>query len=260
MINIETVAIPNRTWRMGKYQVTQAQWKAVMGNNPSGFQSDDRPVDSVSWDDAKDFCKKLSEKTGKEYRLPTEEEWEYACQAGSTGDYCFGDDAQLLGEYAWYGENSGGETHPVGQKQPNAWGLYDMHGNVWEWCEDGPGAEKWLRGGSWGSVGGYCRSARRVNDLPVFRDFINGFRVVVGARTPVAEGAEVLTRLLARVEEWERADCTSSTHECAEQVRAILLGEGPQGWESREGRLVRRLARREGGEIAEARALGLLDE
>jgi eukaryotic-like serine/threonine-protein kinase len=119
---------------IGKYEVTQAQWYAVIGNNPSNNKGDDLPVENVSWEDAKEFCHKLSQMTRRTYRLPTEAEWEYACRAGTTGAYA-GD----LNAMAWQGihyGNSGGKTHPVGQKQPNKFGLHDMYGNVSEWCED----------------------------------------------------------------------------------------------------------------------------
>ena len=182
---------------IGKYQITQAQWEAVMGKNPSHFKGDPAlPVESVSWNDAKKFCEKLAQMTGKAYRLPSEAEWEYACRAGTTGDHA-GD----LGAMAWYSNNSGGKTHPVGQKQPNAFGLYDMHGNVWEWCEDvwhdnykdapidgsawlggGNSSLRVVRGGSWSTDEGCCRSACRWFEPGVHDDHL-GVRVVVSART-----------------------------------------------------------------------------
>ncbi len=178
---------------MGKYEVTQAQWRAVMGSNPSQFKGDDLPVENVSWNDAKEFCRKLSQMTGREYRLPTEAEWEYACRAGTTGAYA-GD----LDAMAWYDKNSGGKTHPVGQKQPNAFGLYDMHGNVWEWCEDdwhnsyngapndgrawvdisARGSYRVARGGSWGSNAVRSRSAYRPGNTPGARVNYLGFRLL----------------------------------------------------------------------------------
>ena len=122
---------------LGKYEVTQKQWHEVMGNNPLYFKGDDLPVERVSWDDVQDFIKKLNEKEGtNKYRLPTEAEWEYAARAGTTTRYSFGDDDSKLGEYAWYSENSGHKTHPFGKKVANPWGLYDVHGNVWEWVQD----------------------------------------------------------------------------------------------------------------------------
>jgi formylglycine-generating enzyme required for sulfatase activity len=180
---------------IGKYEVTQAQWKAVMGsgNNPSRFKGDDLPVENVSWNDAKDFCQKLSALTGKTYRLPSEAEWEYACRAKTTGAY-----AGNLDAMAWYSNNSGSETHPVGQKQANAFGLFDMHGNVWEWCEDhwqnsyngaptdgsawvdisATGSDRVDRGGGWGIVAVYCRSAYRISGAPGIRYGYLGFRLV----------------------------------------------------------------------------------
>ncbi len=188
------------SFAIGKYSVTQAQYEAVMGTNPSNFKNNPQnPVEMVSWEDAQAFCQKLSQITGKTYRLPTEAEWEYACRGGTTTRYYFGDDANQLGDYAWYGGNSQNTTHPVGQKKPNAWGLYDMSGNVWEWCEDNwhdnyenapSDGSAWLtndnnshiiiiRGGSWGDNPRACRSAYR-NGLDN-RSHINGFRVVCGA-------------------------------------------------------------------------------
>lgn len=165
---------------LGKYQVTQGQWEAVMGNNPSRFQGDlNRPVEQVSWEDAQEFLRRLGAKEGKAYRLPTEAEWEYAARAGSTGAYCFGDDVKQLQDYAWYEANAQDTTHPVGQLKPNAWGLYDVHGNVWEWVQDwfdvsyyqrspredpqGPeqGKARSLRGGSWLTLPLVARASSR---------------------------------------------------------------------------------------------------
>ena len=155
--------------------VTQAQWRAVMtdNRNPSNYKSDDLPVEQVSWDDAARFCSRLSEKEGQHYRLPTEAEWEYACRAGTTTAYYTGDTEQDLDKAGWYEGNSRSRMRPVGQKQPNLLGLYDMHGNVWEWCYDvyatfskadvvdpkGPQSNAGhsmclLRGGSWGDERG----------------------------------------------------------------------------------------------------------
>ena len=186
------------SFAIGKYPVTQAQYQAVMGTNPSFFKNNPQnPVENVNWNDAQAFCQKLSQITGKTYRLPTEAEWEYACRAGTTTRYYFGDDANQLEDYAWYDGNSGGKTHPVGQKKPNAWGLYDMSGNVWEWCEDNShnnyiGAPKdgsaWLtndndyhilRGGSWYDDPNSCRSAYRFDHYRRVSNFnLVGFRVV----------------------------------------------------------------------------------
>ncbi len=167
---------------LGKYQVTQQQWEAVMGNNPSNFKGGSLPVETVSWDDAQIFIQKLNQLSGKKnYRLPTEGEWEYACRAGSTSDYYFGDNESQLGEYAWYDGNSGATTHPVGQKKPNEWGLYDMAGNVWEWTDswyDSSHSLRVVRGGGWYCCAELCRSVYRLNFTPDDRyDFI-GFRLV----------------------------------------------------------------------------------
>ena len=180
-----------------KYLVTQKQWYEVMGNNPSYFKGDDLPVENVSWDDVQEFIKKLNEKEGTDkYRLPSEAEWEYACRAGTTTRYSFGDDDSELGECAWYSKNSCGETHPVYQKKPNPWGLYDMHGNVFEWVqdrwhrdydgaptngsvwEDGVSVGRVNRGGGWRSFARSCQSVYRQRSAPGNRYPLLGFRLV----------------------------------------------------------------------------------
>jgi formylglycine-generating enzyme required for sulfatase activity len=188
---------------LGKYLVTQEQWQTVMGNNPSSYKSPKNPVEHVSWDDCQQFLDKLNAKSGpggSKFQLPSEVQWEYACRAGSTTRYCFGDDESGLDKYAWYGENAGKRTHPVGEKKPNAWGLYDMHGNVLEWCADwydreyyaaspaddptGPtsGSRRVIRGGSWSFLARFCRSAYRVGSPPETRSNNVGLRV---SRVPV---------------------------------------------------------------------------
>ena len=152
--------------------ITQAQWHEVMGTDPAYFKGDDRPVEGVSWYDAMEFCSK----TGT--RLPTQEEWEYAYRAGTNTTWYNGDDKSKVGDIAWFDGNSGNTTHPVAQKQPNAWGLHDMAGNVWEWCADQLGSNRVIRGGSWLSDASSTRAAtRRIND-PVYRFSLIGFRVV----------------------------------------------------------------------------------
>ena len=191
---------------LGIYLITQAQYEAVTGENPSDFSgepdSPQRPVENVSWEEAKLFCQKLSQKTGKRFGLPSEAQWEYACRAGSTSEYCFGDAEGELELYAnyektpIYGDES---TSPVGLFKPNAWGLHDMHGNVWEWCEDkwhsnyegaptdgspwlgGGDSNRVYRGGSWHSYASFCRSASRSNSSPGFRYNNLGFRLLMTA-------------------------------------------------------------------------------
>ena len=244
---------------LGVFEVTQAQYKKVMGKNPSYFQgnnvatripakkhpetgrtieeekiipvnTDNHPVEFVSWEEAVEFCKRLSDlpeekKAGRVYRLPTEAEWEYACRAGTKTAYSFGADRNVLKDFDWFGDNSGGKiinsdriweksredvdiyiekllenggkTHPVGTKKANPWGLYDMHGNVCEWCSDwygnypkqaitdpiGPklGSYRVGRGGSWGDGAAFCRSAFRCWGAPSDRDGLLGFRVALSS-------------------------------------------------------------------------------
>jgi formylglycine-generating enzyme required for sulfatase activity len=181
---------------LGKYAVTQGQWDAVMGTNRGHFTGDpNRPVVEVSWEKTQEFIQRLIAKVGSGiYRLPTEAEWEYACRAGSTTVYSFGDDPHQLDEYGWYSNNSGNQTHPVGQRKPNAWGLYDMHGNVWEWVQDWHGmyspepvtdprgsssdSYRALRGGSWFNDAGVCRSATRYRDRLWSHNDNYGFRLL----------------------------------------------------------------------------------
>ena len=216
-LNLQMVWIPSGTFQMGsnelnwakpihkvsidafwiaKYQTTQAQYEAIMGENPSAFKGPNNPVECVSWNEAVEFCRRLSEKNKLRFALPTEAQWEYACRSRSAARYCFGDSERELDDYGWYDKNSEGRTHPAGGKKPNNWGLYDMHGNVWEWCVD-----TWhsnynealidrnaiesskspchvFRGGGWGNLPELCRSASRGWYGPGVRDIILGFRVV----------------------------------------------------------------------------------
>ena len=202
-VNIE------KAYYLGKYEVTWKQWREVMGTNPLNFKGDNLPVERVSWNDTQEFIKKLNEKEGSDkYRLPSEAEWEYAARAGTSTRYSFGESASRLGEYAWYRDNSDeGITHPVGQKKPNSWGLYDMHGNVREWVQDlyhenyngaptdgsawdygavsswwfgrGSRSGRWVsRGGSWNDLAMNCRSADRSDYDPSGRYGVRGFRLL----------------------------------------------------------------------------------
>ena len=187
-VNIE------KTFYIGKYEVTQKQWHEVMGNDPSYFKGDDLPVEQVSWNEVREFIRVLNGKENSDkYRLPSEAEWEYVARAGTSTDYYFGDSVSELGDYAWYQLNSEVRTHPIGQKMPNSWGLYDIYGNVWEliqddWHSNYVGAptdgSAWasggsLRGGSWNSDYTNCRSATRggyIYGLDTNR--FQGFRLV----------------------------------------------------------------------------------
>ena len=203
-----------------KNLVTQAEYERVMGENPSRWKTGNNPVEQVRWSDAVRYCNKRSELEGLEscydleswqcnfaangYRLPTEAEWEYACRAGTKTAYYFGNSPSELSEHAWFEDNSGGRPHPVGGKLPNAWGLYDMHGNVWQWCNDfyqvdyyeqspekdprGPksGETKVVRGGAWKFSADSCRCGYRYNENPGYADVcfgydIYGFRCVRNA-------------------------------------------------------------------------------
>ena len=183
-----------RGFWLGKYPVTQSQWKSVMRGNPSDFEGDANPVDSVSWDDCKEFIKKINSRFNFTARFPTEAEWEYACRAGTEGAYSGTGDLDDMG---WYEGNSDGRTHPVGEKEPNAWGFHDMHGNVSEWCGDWHGSyphgvvtdpkgsssgyARVLRGGSWYYYAVYCRSANRNCNNPDRGYDYYGFRLCCSA-------------------------------------------------------------------------------
>jgi sulfatase modifying factor 1 len=182
------------SYYIGKYLVTQEQWEAVMGNNPSEIKGARHPVECVNWDDIQVFLERLNTQTGMKYRLPTEAEWEYAARGGKYSQgfkYSGGDDLEKV---AWFDKNSGQTTHEAGLKQPNELGLYDMSGNVWEWCNDwygsyfsdpqtnpkgsANGTSRVLRGGCWGYNAGYCRVSNRNCDTPVGRNYDVGFRLV----------------------------------------------------------------------------------
>jgi formylglycine-generating enzyme required for sulfatase activity len=184
------------SFSIGKYEVTQAQWKAVMGKNSSKFVGcDNCPVEQVSWDDIQKFILKLNQLTGKKYRLPTEAEWEFAARGGIKGKGYKYSGSNSIGDVAWCSKNSTNKTHPVGLKKPNELGIYDMSGNVWEWCSDwydkydsikqvipmGPNSGKLrvLRGGSWFVDASYCGSTYRSGDVPNIRSSASGFRLVL---------------------------------------------------------------------------------
>jgi formylglycine-generating enzyme required for sulfatase activity len=204
-----TVTLTQDFW-LNKFEVTQSEYTALMGNNPSHFTDGGTncPVEKVNQIQAMRYCETLSQRerdggrltSAYEYRLPTEAEWEYACRAGTTNLYSFGDDAAVADQYAWTSENSNGKTHPVGQKRPNPWGLYDMHGNVWEWTLDwfmpypasdltdptGPaqGKFKVFRGGGWNNEVAMARSANRFMMNSSNGIYFVGFRVALGTKRP----------------------------------------------------------------------------
>lgn len=208
----QTEVTISRGFWLGAFTVTQEEWKAVaeelsgLNPEPCYFRGTRLPVEQVSWDDCQAWLRELNwiEEAGNRlppgfrYHLPTEAEWEFACRAGSSSRFYFGDGDDQLGDHAWYSRNGGSQTHVVGQKKANAWGFHDMHGNVWEWCEDryggplpggqvtdpkGPpfGLNRVFRGGSWGVAASRCRSAYRVWNKPSYRDYTVGFRVALAA-------------------------------------------------------------------------------
>ncbi len=197
-------------YRLGKYEVTQEEWQKVMGYNPSSFKGPNLPVETVNWFDSVEFCNKLSEREGLKpyydlqvrtrngdsiadaevkilggngYHIPTDAEWEHGCRTGTNTKYCFGDDDAQLAEYAWYEQNSGKKTHPVGKLKPNGFGLYDIHGNVREWNEEmlknatTGDSERVHRGGFWGSSAANCVVSTRTHYIPAHRNYIFGLRL-----------------------------------------------------------------------------------
>lgn len=181
---------------LGKYEVTQAQWQAVMGNNPAAYPHPQRPVDKVTWEEVVAFITKLNQmENTSRYRLPSEAEWEYAARAGTRTRWFFGDDAAGLERFAWINRGGDTGTRPVGRGAPNPWGLYDIYGNVWEWVQDcwhdnyagapteggvwsgGDCALRMLRGGGWNSPPAYARSAARGSLAPYLQDTASGFRL-----------------------------------------------------------------------------------
>jgi len=186
---------------MAKFAVTQEQWAAIMGNNPSIFRDNlQAPVENTSWLEAQDFCRKLAQRSQHFYRLPSESEWEYACRAGTNTAFHFGDSSEQLADYAWFGDNANKRSHPVGAKVPNPWGLHEMHGGIWEWCEDiwhdsfkdAPvDGSAWVnndnssrrvrKGGSWSNEARLCRAASREWHWQSDRYNDIGLRVVISA-------------------------------------------------------------------------------
>jgi formylglycine-generating enzyme required for sulfatase activity len=191
---VHTVTIS--AFKMGVYEITQAQWEMVMGKNPSFFQGcPDCPVDEVSWDNIQEFLGIINELSGETYRLPTEAEWEYSARAGATTKHYCGDDTSCLDDIAWYEENADSKTHPIGQKDPNDWGLYDMIGNLREYCQDfyedgyyeespdtdpqGPDSAFYrvMRGGGWQDTAQHSRVSYRSYNFPDTSYFLGGFRI-----------------------------------------------------------------------------------
>ena len=191
---VHRVTLTNNYY-IGKYEVTQALWKIVMGSNPSNSKGDNLPVEQVSWNDCQDFISKLNAMTGKRFRLPSEAEWEYAARGGNKSRGYQYSGSNTIGDVAWYDGNNSSMTHAVGTKQPNELGLYDMTGNVWEWCQDWydsyssspqtnpigavSGSYRVFRGGGINSSARFCHSSIRFDNSPAFRSFILGLRLVL---------------------------------------------------------------------------------
>ncbi|MGD0088457.1 MAG: SUMF1/EgtB/PvdO family nonheme iron enzyme [Planctomycetota bacterium] len=251
----------SKPFYMGKYLVTQEQYQAVMGKNPSTFKGQKRPVEHVSWLEGQEFCRMVSQKTGKAVRLPTEAEWEYACRAGTTARFYTGDQDKELENAGWFNGNSGGKTHPVGQKAPNAWGLYDMHGNEWEWVQDyfndkyyaespsvdpkGPdnGGDRVLRGGSWLDGPDGCRAARR------HRHTLGGFRSALdlpggGAPAAVPPATPNPKPETGVTDAWIKMVQGLPAEKQVEEVVKKLKEMNP-GYDGKSGRAI------EGGEVVE---------
>ncbi len=183
------------SYYIGETEVTQTLWEAVMGSNPSNFKGSSNPVEEVSWNDCQEFISKLNSLTGQRFRLPTEAEWEYAARGGSKSRGYQYSGSNTLTDVAWYAYNSGSKTHPVKTKQPNELGIYDMSGNVWEWCQDWygsyssssqtnptgstSGSYRVYRGGSWFYIAKYCRVAIRFDNAPGYRDDSLGLRLAL---------------------------------------------------------------------------------
>lgn len=179
--------LPGATFRAHKFETLQNVYEVIMGRNPSRWPGGDHSVEMVSWDDAVAFCEKVTVRlreaklieAGEEVRLPTEAEWEQLCRAGTKTAYSFGDDALDLGDYCWYTANAAGNDPPAGAKKPNPWGLFDVHGYVWEWCADQLGDERPIRGGAWTSKAADCRSDSRQSIHREARVPDVGFRCVL---------------------------------------------------------------------------------
>ena len=233
-VAIDLRSVPGPLW-FGKTEVTQAQWEAVMGDNPSRFKNPDNPVEQVSWSDCQWFLERLNalpavKESGLTFRLPTEEEWERACRAGATGDYCLLADGteiteSTLGQVAWFRDNSDETTHPVGQKKPNAFGLYDMHGNVAEWTSTNDGGDRVFRNGSWLLPAWDCASAyRRSGGQFRDRSDTRGFRLCADAAAPkTSDGGSVTMSEpdgFGRIDADAKADAERKAREAAERSAA----------------------------------------